>query len=228
MNRSNILVISDDPEFARTVAGCWQTARNEPEITLASSDIWHPSIAAGYAVVIIGPVRDGRSDAILAAVDGAPATAVISVAPDEKTSANLQAEHANLIVVPLQDGWTSSLAALSREALRRVEAVRRAQRAERLALENQSCATLGRYMLEMRPNINNALTSVLGNADLLMLDTGAVPGDTREQIHTIHKMALRLNEIVQRFSSLASEVRLNEKESQAETEAVAEPLPGRH
>jgi hypothetical protein len=34
-------------------------------------------------------------------------------------------------------------------------------------------------------------------------------------------MALRLNEIMQRFSSLASEMRSDEKESQAETEAAA-------
>ena len=33
-------------------------------------------------------------------------------------------------------------------------------------LERQ--ATLGRYMLEMRHNLNNALTSVLGNSDLLL------------------------------------------------------------
>jgi len=227
LNRSNILVISDDPEFARTAAACWQAEHHVPEITLASSDVWHPSIAAGYAVVIIGPVRDGRSQSILAALDGAPATAVISAAADAKVSAALQAKHPQFTFVPLQDGWTTNLIAISREALRRVEAVRRAQRAERLGLENQSCATLGRYMLEMRPNINNALTSVLGNADLLMLDAEAARGDSREQIQTIHAMALRLNEIMQRFSSLASEVRLNEKESHTETEGLTEHLAGR-
>lgn len=135
----------------------------------------------------------------------------------------MQAEHAHLTFVPLHDGWPATLIAISSEALRRLEAVVRAQRAERLALENQSCATLGRYMLDMRPNINNALTSVLGNADLLMLDP-AVNGDLREQIQTIHAMALRLNEIMQRFSSLASEVRLNEKVSQTETQRLTGPI----
>jgi hypothetical protein len=33
-------------------------------------------------------------------------------------------------------------------------------------------------------------------------------------------MALRLNEIMQRFSSLASEVKASEKESQSETEGL--------
>ena len=33
-------------------------------------------------------------------------------------------------------------------------------------------ATLGRYMSEMRTTVNNALTSVLGNAELLLLEPG--------------------------------------------------------
>lgn len=42
---------------------------------------------------------------------------------------------------------------------------------------------------------------------------------SREQIQTIQSMALRLNEIMQRFSSLACEMRINEKESRIETVA---------
>ena len=95
--------------------------------------------------------------------------------------------------------------------------------------ELQRNAALGRYMLDMRPSVNNALTSVLGNADLLLLEPGqAMHADAREQIRTIHTMALRLNEIMQRFSSVAAEMRAGEKESQAETKArVAEFRGGR-
>src|SRR4029077_8505267 len=133
----------------------------------------------------------------------------------------LRAEHPHLLVVPRQDGWIGTLILISSEALRRMEAIGRGQRAERLALESQSHATLGRYMLEMRPSVNNALTSVLGNADLLLLEPGQIAGESREQIRTIHLMALRLNEIMQRFSSLAAEMRAGEKESQPETELAA-------
>ncbi len=76
-------------------------------------------------------------------------------------------------------------------------------------------------MLEMRPSVNDALTSVLGNADLLLLEPGQASGESREQIEAIHTMALRLNEIMQRFSSLASEMRAGEKVSQAETEVIS-------
>jgi hypothetical protein len=106
---------------------------------------------------------------------------------------------------------------LATEALRRSDAVTRAQRAERLGVESQRHASLGRYMLEMRPSVNNALTSVLGNADLLLLEPEKVSEESHDQIRTIQTMALRLNEIMQRFSSLAAEMRSGEKESQAET-----------
>jgi hypothetical protein len=49
--------------------------------------------------------------------------------------------------------------------------------------------------------------------------------DAREQIRTIHTMALRLNEIMQRFSSVAAEMRAGEKESQAETNTVSQISP---
>jgi hypothetical protein len=227
LSRTGILIISDEPEFARTVAANWQTTRHVVEITVATSDVWHPSVAAGYGVVIVGPVRNGRSGAILSALGGSPGTAVISVLDDERTCALLEVEHPHSIFIARQSGWTSSLLAVSSEALRRVEAVGRAQRAERVALENQSYAALGRYMLEVRPSVNNALTSVLGNADLLLVDPNLAGEDSREQIRTIHAMALRLNEIMQRFASLANEIRMNEKESQAETQGLAERLVGR-
>jgi hypothetical protein len=77
-------------------------------------------------------------------------------------------------------------------------------------------------MLEMRPSVNNALTSVLGNADLLLLEPGQISPVCRDQIRTIHTMALRLHEIMQRFSSLATEMRASEKESQADTDALTQ------
>jgi hypothetical protein len=66
--------------------------------------------------------------------------------------------------------------------------------------------------------MNNALTSLLGNAELLLLEPGQLSTQSLSQIKTIHTMALRINEIMQRFSSLASEMRVVETPSQAETE----------
>ena len=68
-------------------------------------------------------------------------------------------------------------------------------------------------MLEARHNLNNALTSVLGNSDLVLLDADKFSETVRAQIETIRNMSLRMNEIMQRFSSLEKEMRLVEQQS---------------
>jgi signal transduction histidine kinase len=78
-------------------------------------------------------------------------------------------------------------------------------------------AALGRYMLEVRHNFNNALTSVLGNSELLLLEPEALPAQTHDQVDTIHTMALRMCEVMQRFSRLEDEMRLSKGESHSET-----------
>lgn len=221
LHQPSVLIVSDDTEFARTVVARWQAERHVPEITLLTSDVWHARSAAGHELVIVGRVRGTRSPAILSSINASPASAALYVTEDEREVAHLREEHPHLLLIPMQDGWTGTLILLANEALRRVEAVARAQRAERLVIESQRSATLGRYMLEMRASINDALTSVLGNADLLLLEPGQIAGESREQIRTIHSMTLRLNEIMQRFSSLAAEMRAGEKESQAETEMMS-------
>jgi signal transduction histidine kinase len=227
LNDASVLIVSDDTEFARAIAARWQTERHVPGITLVTGDVWQPVTGLGYDLVIVGPVRNGKLPLILAAVSASSGTAAVYVAEEEEDISSLRATHPQLLIVPRHEDWVRTLILISIEALRRVEAVGRAQRAERLALACQRHATLGHYMLEMRPSVNNALTSVLGNADLLLLEPGRVSGESREQIQAIHTMALRLNEIMQRFSSLASEMQAGEKESQAETESVSNRFAGR-
>ena len=73
-------------------------------------------------------------------------------------------------------------------------------------------AMLGRYMMDMRHNVNNALTSVLGNAELLLLEPG-LPANVQAEADTIRNMALRLHEVFQRFSSLEKELSVAARES---------------
>jgi hypothetical protein len=82
-------------------------------------------------------------------------------------------------------------------------------------------------MSDMRNGVNDALTSMLGNAELLMLEPGQLSKQSLGQIKTIHSMALRINEVMQRFSSLASEMRESEKASQAETPDAVTSIPER-
>ena len=225
MSHSSVLIVSDDTEFARTVAARWQAERRVPEITLTTSDVWQASTAEGYDLVIVGPARNNKISAILSALNAIAATAAtihVATEAEARDAQQLAAEHPHVLIIPREDGWIGTLILVAGEALRRAAATARAQRAERIATEAQRNAALGRYMLDMRPSVNNALTSVLGNADLLLLDAESIHPDAREQIRTIHTMALRLNEIMQRFSSVAAEMRAGEKESQAETNKVSQ------
>jgi signal transduction histidine kinase len=118
----------------------------------------------------------------------------------------------------LREDWTQTLLLVAGESLRRTEALRVARQAESKASRNEQYATLGRYMTDMKHSVNNALTSMIGNAELLLLEPGQLSKQSLAQIKTIHSMALRMNEIMQRFSSLASEMKDAENASQAETE----------
>jgi signal transduction histidine kinase len=221
LSQASVLIVSDDTEFARAAAARWQSEAHASEVTLVTSDLWHASSGAGYDLIIVGPVRDGKSASILSSLEANSSTAVVCIPENENELAGLRKRHPQSLLIPKRDGWMETLILFSGEALRRVNALNRAQRAERIALEAQRHAVLGRYMLEMRPGINNALTSAIGNADLLLLEPGQLSPGCREQIRTIHAMALRLNEVMQRFSSLAAELRAGEKESQAETDFIA-------
>jgi len=85
---------------------------------------------------------------------------------------------------------------------------------------------LGRYMLEMRHSLNNALTSVLGNSELMLLEPGSLSAAARSQIDTIRNMALRMHEILQRFSSLEKELRFAEKQVETEEDGRSQAAAG--
>ena len=53
-------------------------------------------------------------------------------------------------------------------------------------------------------------------AELLLLEPGAFSAGVRSQLDTIRHMALRLHEILQRFSSLEKELRFVEKRAEKE------------
>ena len=97
---------------------------------------------------------------------------------------------------------------MAQQILQRERASKDLDRLRELNAELEREASLGRYMLEVRHNLNNALTSVLGNSDLILLDPEQLPASLRSQVETIRNMGMRMNEIMQRFSSLQKEMQL--------------------
>ena len=227
MRNASVLILTDESEFARLLTACWQAERQAPAITVLGSSLWREHEGTSHDLVVVGPVQDGKLAGILRSLE--PAAAVILCAPAESGDlGTLRAKHPRLVHVPLREDWAQTLLLVAGESLRRSEAVRLARQAERSASENQNYATLGRYIMDMKHSVNNALTSMLGNAELLLLEPGQLSAQSLAQIKTIHNMALRINEIMQRFSSLANEMKESENPSQAETEeASANAFPRR-
>ncbi|MGB6387569.1 MAG: hypothetical protein WBD25_11110 [Terriglobales bacterium] len=108
--------------------------------------------------------------------------------------------------------WPAIAGLVGREILRRVRAESRALQAEKVCATAQAEATLGRYMVEMRTNVNNALTTVLGNAELLVIEPG-LPANVLAQVDTIRNMALRMHEVFQRLYSIEKELTVDARES---------------
>jgi signal transduction histidine kinase len=185
VDQPTVLLISDDPEFARAVMGRWQAERSVPAFTLMSGDVCRGTDPETFDAAVVGTVRPGILPAILATleVSGKP---VLLVCKESQSAQEVRAGQANKL--------------LEREA------------------------TLGRYMLEMRHTLNNALTSVLGNSELLLLEPGCLSAVARSQIETVRNMAVRMHEILQRFSSIENELSVVEKaerESRSKSQAAA-------
>jgi signal transduction histidine kinase len=220
VRNASVLILTDEPEFARLLTACWQTERQAPGITVLSSELWKDHEATPHDLVVVGPVNEGKLPSILRSLE--PAAAVILCVPaDSRELGQLRSRYPRLVHIPLREDWAQTLLLVAGESLRRAEAMRISKQSERRAAKNEQQATLGRYMMDMKHSVNNALTSMLGNAELLLLEPGQLSSQSLAQIKTIHSMALRINEIMQRFSSLASEMREAETTSQAETEAEA-------
>ncbi len=212
----NVLIIADDADFTRSLIGRWQMERAVPAFTQVTSELWTPAVQAGYGLTVLGPIAPARLDGILSSLEAQHALGLL-VTDDGSRVQDVRAAHPRILVFRQYDGWVDTLVLLAAEMLRRLEVLSQLRRAEQAAANDHRHATLGRYMLEMRHSFNNALTSVLGNAELLLLEPGAVSAQVREQIDTIHSMALRMHEIMQRLASLEAEMNCTEKSSQNET-----------
>lgn len=209
MEQPTILVLSADAEFARVVLARWQTERHVPAFALVSSSVWNSAATPAFDLAIVGPLEDAAHPALPALeATGKPVICVCASAAAAQTA---REKMPRLLALRQYEGYLEALVLLGGECLRRVEAVKRAQQAEQAAAMIQRQATLGRYMLEMRHSMNNALTSVLGNSELLLLEPGAFSAPVREQIEIIRNMGLRMHEIIQRFSSLESEMKAAEE-----------------
>jgi len=171
---------------------------------LLSGDLW-PRSVENFAVAIVGPLRRELLSVILEPLHSTQQP-LFCVCDDASTGQLVRERWPRTTVLSCDENWLNVLVLSAGEALLRSRAEARARVAEEKSVVLERQATLGRYMLDMRHGLNNALTSLLGNSDLLLIEPGSLSAQARAQIETIRNMTLRINEVMQRFSSLEKEM----------------------
>ncbi len=197
VEQSRILIVSDDPEFANSLVQSWQRMQYAPDYAVCKRGC--VEVAEGAVVV-----ADGHE--ALADLQGEVLQAIVVAATDEplpKAGAAVR----RVMRIRRSEGWAELAAALAEQTMLRVNALQKVVEAEERMRELERFAALGRFICEARHGLGNALTSVLGNSELLLMDpTREMHGEVRGQIETIHEMSLRILETLQGLSSLDLEM----------------------
>ena len=214
MNQPTVVIISDDPEFSGAISSRWQGERNAPSFTLMSSDLIKRLVSDDFNLAIVDVARSELCG-LIKTLERLAKPAIL-VCSENLDKIEKQPRH---ILLRRHDGWLETLVLITSEILKRVDALERLRRAEQTntALERQ--AALGRYIIDMRHSLNNALTSILGNAELLSMDAGSFTPPALAQLETIRNMTLRIHETLQRFSSLEKELNVVALQAEKETKA---------
>jgi len=211
VNQRKIVILSDDASFSSQLCERWQDELAVPAFTVLQGEgarVLAPE-NMDLAVIDLPRMDAHRAARRICDLSGKP---VLLVCGDAETMQSVRREPPRSLVVMRSGNWPDFVVVLALEALRRVDAMHRADHAEQVSALLKCHATLGQFVIEMRHSLNNALTSVLGNSELLLLEAGAFSAGVRSQIDTIRNMALRMHEVLQRFSSLEKELKFVEQQ----------------
>ncbi len=208
MDRPTILIVSDDPSFSAAVTAQWQKERVVPAFVLVGGELCLDLHADTFDMAIIGAVNSAILEKALRSVQAAGNPALLVSDVEESGVQPME----KLRVIRKHDGWLEVLMQMAAEMLAARNAQLLCRQLQHTCSLLQHQAALGNYMIGVRHSLNNALTSVLGNSELLLLDGGSMPQVAQSQLESIRNMALRMHEILQRFSSMEKELKVAENE----------------
>ena len=210
IKRPIVLILSSNPGFSRELTESWPGGGDAPEFVLLEEDLCSELQRDSYDLAIADAVTKEKHATLKQALAAAGKPAIVI---HSDSAAEPYKIHGPILELRrAAHSWPAIPALLGREILQRLQAESRAEESDRLHAVANAEATLGRYMAEMQSTVNNALTSVMGNAELLLLEPG-LPAPVLAQADTIRNMALRLHEVFQRFSSLEKELSVVARES---------------
>jgi hypothetical protein len=222
--RPTVLILASDPAFAREVTAHWpqEPAHSDgPEFVILDEGFARGLESSHYDLAIADACSVEKKNnkrklpnktlnkGLKLALAAAGRPAIVIHSDPSREFYNIQGA-----VVELRRElglWPAIAGLLGREILRRDLAEHHARSSDKACAAAQNEAVLGRYMVEMRTNINNALTTILGNAELLVQEPG-LPAEVLSQVDAIRSMAMRLHEIFLRFSSIEKELSAGNRE----------------
>jgi signal transduction histidine kinase len=214
LNCPTVLILSSDPAFARAITAPWPKDRDRPEFVVMEQDLCGDLQGDTFELAIADSLSGDQREKLKRAL---AATGKPAILTGYDVSPQASSGHGSILELSREpESWAVMAGLLGREILRRTQAESRAQETEKIRAAAEAEATLGRYMAEMRHNVNNALTAILGNAELLLLEPG-LPANVLAQADTVRNMALRLHEVFQRFSSIEKELTVAARESGKKT-----------
>jgi signal transduction histidine kinase len=214
-----VLIVSDDAAFSRAITSRWQSERNLPSFTVVGSDLCSQRLDQNFQAAIVGAIEPRRLSKVVQTLQASSKPVVLI--GERSANPYIHESYPRLLVVQPGEAWLDTVVLLTGEILRRCEVANRACRLEQESALLQRDAMLGRYILEMRHTMNNALTAVLGNAELLLLEPGTLSAGTLSQVETVRNMGLRIHEIMQRFTSLEKEFSVVERQAEKDGQSMA-------
>jgi signal transduction histidine kinase len=216
VDRPIVIIISDEQEFSLAITARWLVERNVPALSVKGRDSCSQIHKENFDLAIVGGFQPELLSPVLESLR-ATGKPVIHVSCLNGHSPKLP----GVVSLPEILAWPELLITVATQILERNRAAADLSRVLEANSQLEHQAALGRYMLEVRHNLNNALTSVLGNSELILLDPEDLSPTLRPQIETIRNMTMRMNEIMQRFSSLQKEMQLVEQQSWKSAKSAA-------
>src|SRR5258707_10771417 len=126
LRNTNVLILTDDAEFARMLTACWQVERQLPGICVVTSEFWKEADTASQDLIVVEPLKDGKLADVLRSMESN--TALILCAPSEaKELGLLRKKYPKLLHVPLREDWTQAVLLLAGELPRRARALKQAR-----------------------------------------------------------------------------------------------------
>jgi signal transduction histidine kinase len=217
VEQARILVVSGDREFVDAIVHGWQRLRYAPEFLVATADAATAFTRCAVVLTDDTAVLPHLASGVVLAIVVAGGAATEETLPE--AGSKLRVVRIARIGSGCGPAWADHAAALAQETVLRLEAQAQVAEVKQRMRELERFAALGRFIVEARHGLGNALTGVLGHSELLLLEDGAgMRREVRTQLETIHSMSLKMHETFHRLSSLEMELRMAERQAERETQ----------